>query len=573
LEVINFARANCKNCYKCVRNCPVKAIKVRDGQAEIVFERCITCGTCLINCPQNAKTVKSDIEKVHEILKEEKVAISLAPSFAGVFNDISPEDFIQTLKEFGFKNIFPTSYGAILIAKSYANYYNDRQKSIIISSACPASNYLIQKYYPELVPFLIPVVSPMIAHGKYLKKVKGYSKVIFIGPCLAKKMEAQEFQGVIDAVVTFEEIKKLFEGKGMVSEEEKKEQEKQIISIKDEAALYPVPGETIKTFAPYLKERWRKEISVDGVNELIEIFEEIKKGYLKDVYIEANVCKGGCSNGPATGDKNKDKFIKLEKIKDFAAKIKNNYDFRESSEELHIGEFSKKFEAIKIIKKMPTEEEIRNILRKIGKYSKKDELNCGACGYDSCREKAIAVYNGMAEIYMCMPYMRARAESISGLIIDSTPNAIIAVNKKMEIQEFNPAAEKMFNKSKEEIIGMPLNYLFDDSDFRFVANFKENIIAKKVKLPDYGLTTLQSIYFLNDHDLIIGIISDITKQEEDRIRNIEIKKKTLETTQQVIEKQMRVAQEIASVLGETTAETKMLLNKIKNILKEELPDE
>lgn len=578
MEVINFTRAECRNCYKCVRNCPVKAIRIKEGQAEIVLERCITCGTCLIKCPQNAKTVKSDMDKVNDILgKNEKVAVSLAPSFAGIFSSFNPENFMSRLKELGFKDIFPTSQGAILIAKAYANIYNDKSRKVIISSACPAANYLVQKYYPELINYLVPVVSPMIAHGMYLKRVRGYSKVIFIGPCLAKKMEAMEFKEIIDAVITFDELKKLMGLKELIEEtyfsENDDEEENEEISIKTGAALYPIPGETVKTFSPFIKERWRREITVHGLDDLGEVFEEIKKGKLKDVFIEANACRGGCSSGPATGDKKKDRFMKLEKIREYAGRLKDKFQFENKNEELDMKAITREFTVLTVSKKIPSEEEIRNILRQIGKYSERDELNCGACGYDSCREKAIAVYNGMAEIYMCIPYMRTRAESISELIIESTPNAIVVVDKNLQIQEYNPAAEKMFKKIKKEIIGMPLDYIFNDDDFRFVAELKENIIAKKVKLPEYNLVTLQSIYFLHGHDLIIGIISDITKQEEDRKRNLEIKKKTIETTQQVIEKQMRVAQEIASVLGETTAETKVLLNRIKSILKEELPDE
>lgn len=223
--------------------------------------------------------------------------------------------------------------------------------------------------------------------------------------------------------------------------------------------------------------------------------------------------------------------------------------------------------------KKPSEEEIKRILETTGKYRPEHELNCGVCGYNSCREKAEAVYNGMAEIHMCMPYMRNRAESLSNLIIESTPNAIIAVNMDMNVQVFNNGAEKMFKISSTDIIHKPLSLLFDDDDFKYVSKTKQNIINKKVYLPMYELITQQDIYYEKEHSLIIGIITDITAQQQIQERSIKLRKETVETAQQVIEKQMRVAQEIASVLGETTAETKVLLNKIQRLLIDEIPGE
>ncbi|MDI3480450.1 MAG: hypothetical protein PWQ97_105 [Tepidanaerobacteraceae bacterium] len=573
MEVINFARANCKNCYKCIRACPVKAIRMKNNQAEIVEERCITCGTCLTVCPQNAKTVKSDVEKVRKLLEENKdIAVSLAPSFAGAFCFQNYGQMVSALKKLGFSAVYQTSIGARLIAKDYADYYNDKNKSNLITTACPAVNYLIQKYYPELVDCMIPIVSPMIAHGRYLKKIKGYSKVVFIGPCLAKKMEIyDDDKNDIDAVLTFEEVKKFFLDQGIDPVTEASSDG----GFSDEANYYPIPGGTFLTIKPMLKQLWRRFISVDGIEGCLKLLEELKKGRLENTWIEMNACYGSCSNGPATGSTPYGPFERLEKIKDFAKhSINNSYKTTSFNiDECRSLDLSKCFSPIKVTIKYPSESEIKNILLKIGKTAPEDELNCGACGYNSCREKAIAVYNGMAEIHMCMPYMRNRAESLSNLIIESTPNAIIVVDRDMKIHEMNPSAESMFQIPSGSFKYKPLNSLFDDYYFRLVSTTLENITNKKVVIKNYGLITLQNIYYLKDHNLIIGIISDITAQERERQKNAKVRQKTLETTQEVIEKQMRVAQEIASLLGETTAETKVMLNKVKQLLIDEMPGE
>ncbi len=573
MEVINFSRANCKNCYKCIRACPVKAIRMKDDQAEIVDERCITCGTCLTICPQNAKTVKSDVQRVKHLLKNDKdMAVSLAPSFAGIFSFQHYSQIVSALKKLGFSAVYQTSVGARLIAKDYLKHYNNRSKPNLITTACPAINYLIQKYYPELVECLVPVVSPMEAHGRYLKKIKGHKEVAFIGPCLAKKVEIyDEGNYGIDAALTFEELMAWWEEEGIdpilesVNEVEN--------GFCDDANFYPIPGGSYKTIEPFIPDKWREFIEVSGKENCIMMLDEIKKGEFHRTWIEMNACEGGCINGPAVGSINRGPFKRIKCVKIFA---RNNSSCTEPMmvEQTDIQlDFKKSYNPMPLEIKKPSEEEIKCILETTGKYRPEHELNCGVCGYNSCREKAEAVYNGMAEIHMCMPYMRNRAESLSNLIIESTPNAIIAVNMDMNVQVFNNGAEKMFKISSTDIIHKPLSLLFDDDDFKYVSKTKQNIINKKVYLPMYELITQQDIYYEKEHSLIIGIITDITAQQQIQERSIKLRKETVETAQQVIEKQMRVAQEIASVLGETTAETKVLLNKIQQLLIDEIPGE
>lgn len=573
MEVINFASANCKNCYKCLRACPVKAIRMENDQAQIVDERCITCGTCLTICPQNAKTIKSDVQRVKDLLKRDKdIAVSLAPSFAGVFLFKHYSQIVSALKKLGFSSVYQTAVGARLIANDYLKYYNDKSKPNLITTACPAINYLVQKYYPELVDCLVPVVSPMEAHGRYLKKIKGHREVAFIGPCLAKKVEIHDKDNYgIDAALTFEELTAWWEEKGIDPILEPIDEAEN--GFCDDANFYPIPGGSYKTIEPLIKDPWREFIEVSGKENCMLMLDELKKGEFHRTWIEMNACEGGCINGPAIGHIDRGPFKRIKCVKIFA---RHNSPCRESisisSKKLSL-DFDKHFQPIPLDIKKPKEEDIRRILETTGKYRPEHELNCGACGYNSCREKAEAVYNGMAEIHMCLPYMRNRAESLSNLIIQSTPNAIIAVDKDMNVQVFNNGAETMFRVNSGDMIHKPLSLLFDDDDFKFVSKTKQNIINKKVVLPQYGLITQQDIYYEKEHSLVISIITDITEQEEVRKRDARLRKETVKTAQQVIDKQMRVAQEIASVLGETTAETKVLLNKIQQLLIDEIPGE
>lgn len=573
MEVINFSSANCKNCYKCLRACPVKAIRMKNDQAQIVDERCITCGTCLTICPQNAKTVKSDVQRVKQLLKKDKdIAVSLAPSFAGVFLFKHYSQIVSALKKLGFSNVYQTSIGARLIASDYLRHYNDKSKPNLITTACPAINYLVQKYYPELVDCLVPVVSPMEAHGRYLKKIKGLKEVAFIGPCLAKKVEIHDKGNYgIDAALTFEELVAWWKEEGIdpllepVCEHDN--------GFCDDANFYPIPGGSYKTIEPLIKDHWREFIDVSGKENCMMMLDELKKGEFHRTWIEMNACEGGCIDGPAIDSIERGPFKRIKCVKIFARHNSPSAESISASDQNISLDFEKHFEPTPIKIKKPSEQDIRRILEATGKYRPEHELNCGACGYNSCREKAEAVYNGMAEIHMCVPYMRNRAESLSNLIIESTPNAIIAVDIDMNVQVFNNGAEKMFRVNSSDMIHKPLSLLFDDDDFKFVSKTKQNIINKKVVLSQYGLITQQDIYYEKEHSLVISIITDITAEEQIQERNAMLRKETVKTAQQVIDKQMRVAQEIASVLGETTAETKVLLNKIQRLLIDEISGE
>lgn len=571
MGTIQFRKANCKNCYKCIRSCPVKAIAFRNDQAEIIEGDCMLCGNCLKACPQNAKTVKNDIETVKSFIrKKEKVYVSLAPSFISVYGKNDGKWLFSALKKLGCTYVEETATGAAEVSRQYEKLMEAGKMKNIITSACASIIFLIEKHYPELIDQLAPVVSPMIAHAKMLRQTYGRRiRVVFIGPCLSKKDECNDFQnnGEVDAVLTFEELEEWLESEG-VSEKDDFAGE---IKAHDDmtARIYPAPGGILKTIGGKYKKMY-KCISVDGVDSCIDLLESIKAGGIEKYFIEMNSCKGGCIGGPCmkanTGGFLKARERLIEYYRKNAGSAGLIMDVSDSVD------FGKKFIDRSKKNNLPSESAIQAILNSIGKYTRDKELNCGACGYQTCRDKAIAVYNGRAQLYMCLPYMRERAESISNLIINTTPNAIFALDSELNIQETNMAARKIFSLGQEDVTGRHIFELLECEDFNTVLEERSNIYDKKYTYDRYGITAEQSIIFIPEQNVIVVIVRDITQEEERRRLAHEIRAENADLAQKVIEKQMRVAQEIASLLGETTAETKVALTKLKKSIMLEMDD-
>ena len=573
MSTIQFKEVNCKNCYKCLRSCPVEAISFKNDHAQVIEDGCVFCGKCLQVCPQNAKSVKNDIEKVKGFIdKKLKVYASIAPSFAPAFNIKDENHMYQVLKKLGFTYVEETAVGAAQVSSEYSKLLQKKEMCNIISSACPTVVSLIEKHFPELIDQLAPVVSPMVAHGKILKEMYGSRiKVVFIGPCLSKKEERKDLQSeeIIDAVITFEELEMWMKNEGL-SFETVDDMEDNYVHHNLNTRFYPAPGGIIKSLGITKKYNYRF-IKFDGIDRCIDILTQIKKGKIKDYFIEMNSCVGGCLGGACMNSGNHDFLEMRDKLLDYvctsASRVNQGIEY--NSKENFFKEFKDKSKLYTI----PEEKAIVDILRKIGKFSKEEELNCGACGYNTCREKAIAVYNKKAELHMCVPYMRERAESISNVIINSTPNAIFALTEDLQIHEANLAARTIFNIGSGDFMSKDIFEILDCPDIYEVSENKKDIINSKYYYEKYNVTVEQSILYIKENRTIIIIIKDITQEEKKQQQMYKVRCETVDLAQKVIDKQMRVAQEIASLLGETTAETKIALTKLKNSIQSEMGEE
>lgn len=628
MNVIGFKEAKCKNCYKCVRICEVKAIKVKNEQAQIMNDSCILCGHCFQACPQNAKSVISDIERVKEYIRTgKKTILSIAPAYLGILEYDNPGQVISALLALGFSEIRETAEGAIYVTKEYQKLINKGTMENIITTACPSVNDLVEIYYPELIPYLAPVVSPMIAHGKMIRKMYGDDvKIVFLGPCIAKKREALNdvrTSGYIDAVIYFSEVEKWMEeaniqikgckpvppnnpdpmvnrlypiSSGIISsvvttcEEEKEEDNDRGLVIDSEKEndifkdvikdlnstntkkantrnhknsmdnKYIDVSSNINSEIKYIY----KKFYVHGIKNCMELLDSMKNNKVSGCFIEADICEGGCIKGSAIENNTRSRFqIKLEleeKIKKAPVKKEDMVKYREENF------FEKIFYNRAPVEIKPSEEEIRKVLKMIGKEKKEDELNCSACGYATCRDKAIAVLKGKAEITMCMPYMHENARSLANVVLDTTPNAIVITDSELRICEFNEAAEKCFHKQRKEALSLAIYDFIDPSDFLFVLETKKSIINKKITFDQYEITTLLNIVYLKEQYGVMAVFQDITKEEEKNKQAYKVKVETIEMAQKVIDKQMMVAQQIAGLLGETTAETKVTLSKLRDTI-------
>ena len=533
-----------------------------DGQATIIDKSCILCGTCLERCPQNAKTLISHRNAVEELLRSgAKVILSIAPSYYGCFHVEDPKKFVGAVKALGFTGVSETSEGAAYVTAEYHRLMQENKMKNIITTCCPSFNRLVELYHPGLVDQLAPVVSPMIAHARLLKQRFPDARVVFCGPCIAKIDEAEDVRhnNEVDAVLTFEDLMEMLHDAGVSMETA--EPASFLNGSSKILRMYPV-NEGILASLRQLGDvgDWRF-LSVSGTTESKDLCKALEEGWLDHCVIEVNACRDGCVNGPASGVKNHERFSSSVRVRNYALEDCDEYPVLRDTISMH-----KQFLDRSPKEEIPDEDTIRAILAKIGKHGPEDELNCGSCGYPTCREKAIAVFQGKAELEMCVPYMKERAESLSNFVLSETPNVTIMVDEEMNIVEFNRAAERTFGITRHEALQKCLYEIMDSSDFQYVFETGESIIDKKVEYPQYGITTMQNLIYIAKEKLVMGIFRDITREIAAQENTYRLRVETMEMAQKVIDKQMVAAQQIASLLGETTAETKVTLTKLKNMI-------
>lgn len=561
---LDFKTASCKNCYKCLRNCPVKAIAVINHQAKIIEDRCILCGGCTQVCPQNAKYVHSELDKVKEMLKgEKKVIVSVAPSFVSSFGVDNFSLFKIALGKLGFTDAEETAVGANVVVNKYKELLCGGEFKNFITSACPAVNKLIQIYYPKALPYLAPIDTPMITHAKLLKKQHKDAKIVFVGPCIAKKREAEE-SGIIDGALTFEELKSWFDEKGIIFDEIANLDIEAKGAQSNKAKYFPISRGIIKSL-----DNWPSNyeyVAVDGVSKCMEILENIDT--LSGMFLELNACDYACVNGPCSLTPKGMAIKANEAIRRYLTKDLQNPSGEFKSENLSINTRTE-YARIKNSSKPITDREINEILAKTGKKKPEDELNCGACGYSTCREKAWAVANGYAEIDMCLPYMRERAENMSYEIIQNNPNGIIVLDSDLKIIDINNSAIQLMGINSSSIIGRNYVDFENPTDFMLAQIDNKPIVRKKILLEKTKKNIELTIVILKTHNIMFATMKDITDDVSYDEKLAQVRSDTIATTDAVIKKQMRVAQEIASLLGETTAETKVALLKLKKVLAED----
>ncbi|MGI6200628.1 MAG: [Fe-Fe] hydrogenase large subunit C-terminal domain-containing protein, partial [Christensenellales bacterium] len=447
MSIIQLMEANCRNCYKCIRECPVKSISFNGEQAQIVGDECVLCGHCLQVCPQHAKQIRSQVDKVQELIdRGNKVYVSLAPSYPSYFKGVSLAQMSAALKALGVTQVEETAVGAARVSEEYERLMRQHEMKNIITTACPTVVLLVEKYYPELVPYLAPVASPLLAHAKTMKQVYGPRiKVVFVGPCISKKHDVEDpaNEGLVSVALSFEELEQWMALKGVRFGAENPDQRG---LRKPVARFYPEPGGILKTIDADVRATY-KSVAADGMDRCMRALEAMRSGEMEGFFLELNACEGACIGGPSLSAAN---FFTSKELLGASIAATDQAGCYLSDETQ--ADIRKRYHDLSPVKRMPTEAQIKEILASIGKTRPEDELNCGGCGYPSCREKAVAVFQGKADAQMCLPYMRQKAESMSNIVLQNTPSYIFILDEALIIQEANPAATAMLKMSREELI-------------------------------------------------------------------------------------------------------------------------
>lgn len=553
MSIIQLKEANCKNCYKCIRHCEVKSISFQDDQARIQDEACVLCGKCTLICPQNAKQIASDLNKVRDwLINGDRVIVSLAPSFVGVFPGVHFDQLAGALKKLGFERVEETAIGATEVSKEYARLAAAGDMPNLITTCCPSVVMLVEKYFPDLLPQLAGVPSPAVTHAKQIRAAYGDKvKVVFVGPCISKKAEAQR-SGVIDAVLLYDEVREWLRQERIAFEESDAPEMHATLS-----RVYPVPGGILKTLPFECRPKY-KAVAVDGLDRCIQTLRSIQKHEISGYLLEMSSCVDSCMGGPGMQEHGLPFLLGKSDIYDFSRK--KTMTPPPATEGLAVPMQAVYGEPLPS-QPEPTQEELWDILHSIGKYQESDLLNCGACGYNTCMEKARAVFAGKANLKMCLPYMRQKAESMSNTILDNTPNALYLLDENFALLKYNKAGEKLLSLDKE-CLGLPMESFLDMTALARIQTTGEPVMNVRCHTAIYDLLVEQSIVPVPNQGYLV-VVTDISSKEASLQELEAMRRETLQTAQQVIDKQMRVAQEIASLLGETTGETKAALLKLK----------
>lgn len=557
LSPVYTLKNECHDCYKCVRECYVKSIQIKDGSASVLADRCIACGHCVTVCPANAKRIRYDVDKVKGIFATgKKVVVSLAPSWISVF-DYTKQQMITVLKALGFSDVSETALGAQEVSIEVAKLIKESEKGLFISSACPVIVDYIRYYKPEYAKYITPVASPALTHAKMLKEQYGEDiSVVFIGPCIAKKNESDKNSDLIDVALTFDELNYWIKESYIdLAKIEVLPDEDFVPNSANEGALYPVLGgmnETLK-FAGIEKDVQLLDICT--LHSLDKALNGLHPERLEEkIFLEALGCDGGCINGPGIS------MCKSTILK--TSDVLNNFKKRESIPATPKTVVEMDYSAIDIKKREFKHEEIMKTMERIGKHNEEDELNCGGCGFQTCRELACAILAGEAEPSMCVSYMRKIALRKAAAMLRCMPSAMVMIDNKNKILESNDAFLKMFtgemydvfSERPEGVNGADIDRIIPFSDLLTTALKTGKDIHKEHYVVGNKLYDI-NIFIIEEKEIVGAIITDVTQSELNR-------EKIAERAKEVISKNIAKVQEIAILLGEHMVETELLLSTI-----------
>jgi iron only hydrogenase large subunit-like protein len=559
-QPIYTEKTKCRDCYKCVRECPVKAIQVTNEVANIMPDRCVYCGNCVSVCPVGAKKLRNDLSRLKLLLRQkERVVVSLAPSFVNEFAGVGAGQLIRAIKKLGFWAVSETALGAEEISKACAAAMDGMDGAgLRISTACPTVVELVRRYHTEYMPDLLPIASPVLAHCKMLKREFGEDVgIVMVGPCIAKKLEADAHPDMLDAALTFIGLKTWFKECGIdPAAETATDQDAFVPRRSKDGALYPIDGGMARSIAYYAKGGGVRYMSFSGIRYLQDALRGIKDACPKHkIFLELLACEGGCVNGPKASKK-RGTAIKWLNVTDYAEEpgpgdmSPSGLDFALPTSPLPVSE------------QRHSQEEIAKALHRVGKTSAEDEINCSGCGYDTCRHFAEALLENRAEPSMCVSYMRNLATNKANALIRSMPAGVALVDESMSIIECNRRFAEIIGGDTLEIYdvnpgmgGAILKKIAPELSASFARGLESETmdLRKDVRVGDRLLRL--TVFTVELGRIVGGVLQDITEPAVQR-------EQIIQKAQEVIHKNVATVQQIAFLLGENAAEIEMMLDSL-----------
>jgi iron only hydrogenase large subunit-like protein len=564
LHAIYTERRECQDCHKCIRECPVKAIRVQDGYARVVPEMCLLCGNCIIACPSNAKQVRNDLPKVTELIASgRKVIVSLAPSFVAQFSGVRVGQLIRALKKLGFFAVSETALGAQYVSASVLSLMKAEPGRVWISSACPVVVDFVAKHHPECQANISALLSPLLTHCRILRAHYGDAiATVFIGPCIAKKKEAEQHPELLDAVLTFEDLENwLAEEDIDLAQVQETEDDRFALEEAREGSLYPIEGGMAPGITRGGEVNGSQVMSFSGIANVEQALKGIAEWRPEhNIFLELTACAGSCVNGPKAARNRSIAKRRLEVVK--YARPADSAPRAASLAQ------TGPYEAMPVPRSEYSEKQITEALRSVGKYSAEDELNCGGCGYESCRDFARALIARNAERMMCATYTRKLAQKKANALLQKMPSAVVIVDDQLKIIECNANFLRLFSEDVEhekELEGAALDAIIPFSSlFQRVLESGEDVVSHDIRYHRSILNT--SIFSIEPHHVLCGIFQDITEP-------IFQKEQIISRARDVIQKNLKTVQQIAYLLGENAADSEIILNSIVRSFSPEELDE